>query len=126
MSHISTESKSFRRLLPLFQFSRERRTEKNKPHIIVRYVFSHHTELHVYYELHICFSVALSTCGFFPLTSSFCKPTVALVYGALGCMTISGFREDIVACVVLMLESNRAEHSTVRLLTGASEGMTPV
>lgn len=40
-------------------------------------------------------------------------------------MTISGFREDFVACVVLMLEFNRAEHNTVRL-TEVSVGMTPV
>lgn len=75
------------------------------------------------------FLVAFSTCDYFPsieLTSSFCKPTVSLVYGALGCMTISGFKEDIVECVVLTLESDRAEHDTVRPHTGASVGVTPV
>lgn len=50
---------------------------------------------------------------------------MALVYGALGCMTISGYREDTVA-VVFMLEFNRAEQNTVRLPTGASGRTTPV
>ena len=71
----------------------------------------------------LAFRVVLSTCDVFPsldLTSSVCRPTVALVYGALGCMTISGLREDVVVCVVLMLESNRAEYNTVRLHTGAT------
>lgn len=75
------------------------------------------------------FTMTFSTCSYsaaFELTSLFRKPTVALVYGALGCMTISGFRENIAACVVLMLESNRAQHITVRPHTGASEGATPV
>lgn len=48
------------------------------------------------------------------------KLTVMLVYGALSCMAVSGFREDIIACVVLVLESTGAQHDTVGVLTGAS------
>lgn len=50
--------------------------------------------------------------------SSFSKPTVALVYGALGCIAVGGFRKDIVVCGTLMLWYHRA---AVRLHTGMPE-----
>lgn len=51
------------------------------------------------------------------LTLSFCKPTVALVYGAQDCVAIRGVRKDVVACTVWMLESDGAERRAVKLRT---------
>lgn len=55
-----------------------------------------------------------------------CKPTVALVDGALGCIAISGFSKDVVVGEVLMVKSNGAEHDTVRVHAGVTAGITPV
>lgn len=48
-------------------------------------------------------------------------PTVALVYGALSCMTVGGFRKHIIVGM-----QGRAEHDTVRVQTGFSGPLTPV
>lgn len=47
-----------------------------------------------------------------------CKPTVALVYGALGCMAVGGFGEDFVVSVAVELHGD--EQSAVVLHAGAS------
>lgn len=53
------------------------------------------------------------------------KPTIALVYWALGCMTVGGLKEDVVERVTLMLHFDRTERNTVSVHTGASGQMTP-
>lgn len=53
------------------------------------------------------------------------KPTVALVYWALGCMTVGGLKEDFVECLALMLQFDRTERNAVSVHTGASGQMTP-
>lgn len=51
-----------------------------------------------------------------------CKPTVALVDGTLGCMTVGGFGEDVTVSKAVMLEPRGAENR-VGLHTGTPKGM---
>ena len=119
------ESKSFTFELPLFHFSWERRTEKTS-YYRKKFLFPSlwavsGLENHAPVDDGFVVSMTFRTMEHFPTPFShctFCKPTV--VYGALGWVTIGGFREDVVVRVVLMLESNRAEHQTIRPNTGAS------